>query len=127
MAAVPEFLLQLYNHVVLPRDVPGKEDSNLCDVEAALLDRLLQAVEAFPPFVPPDQAPSIDALHSTLTSTKAINIAGTLDKGLLAKELDDLNDQRVLLLYVNEQNASVLVYRDDRYVCQCAGHCMPRC
>ncbi|OAG11713.1 uncharacterized protein CC84DRAFT_1133705 [Paraphaeosphaeria sporulosa] len=85
MAASRDFLLQLYQHVALPRDVPGTEDRNLCAVEAALLDRILQA---------------------------ATNLEGTLDKDLLAQELADLGDKRALLLYVKEQNAAILVYKD---------------
>ncbi|KAL1610088.1 hypothetical protein SLS60_001753 [Paraconiothyrium brasiliense] len=112
MAATREFLLQLYNHVALPRDVPGKEDSNLVAIEAALLDRILRAVEEIAPLVPQDHTQFIDAIKGTLTSSRAINVGGTLDKDILVKEIDQLSDQRALLLYVKEQNAALLVYKD---------------
>ncbi|KAJ4350053.1 uncharacterized protein N0V89_008674 [Didymosphaeria variabile] len=112
MAATREFLLQLYNHVALPRDVPGKEDSNLGAIEAALLDRILRAVEEIAPLVPQDHTQIVDAIKGTLTSSRAVNVGGTLDKDILVQEIDQLSDRRALLLYVKEQNAAVLVYKD---------------
>ncbi|KAL5404578.1 hypothetical protein PMIN03_009064 [Paraphaeosphaeria minitans] len=112
MATSPNFLLQLYQHVALPRDVPGREDRNLCAVEAALLDRILQAVEAIIPLVPQEHTQFVELLQSTLISSKAINLGGTLDKGLLAQELADLGEKRALLLYVKEQNAAILMYKE---------------
>ncbi|KAL5394242.1 hypothetical protein PMIN06_006008 [Paraphaeosphaeria minitans] len=116
MATSPNFLLQLYQHVALPRDVPGREDRNLCAVEAALLDRILQAVEAIIPLVPQEHTQFVELLQSTLISSKAINLGGTLDKGLLAQELADLGEKRALLLYVKEQNAAILMYKEAGYI-----------
>jgi hypothetical protein len=116
MAATRELLLQLYNHVALPRQVPGTHDRNLLAIEAALLDRIIEAVETIAPLVSREHTHFVELIKCTLASSKAINTGGTIDKDLLANELDCLKDERALLLYVKEQNAAVLVYRDTRYV-----------
>lgn len=94
----------------------GREDHNLCAIEAALLDRILQTVESIMPLVPREHTHFVEIIQSTLTSSKAINVGDTLDKDLLAQELADLKDKRALLLYVKQQNAAVLVYKDTEYV-----------
>ncbi|KAJ4298924.1 hypothetical protein N0V90_004167 [Kalmusia sp. IMI 367209] len=113
MAASREFLLHQYYHVALPRDVPGKEDRKLsCRVEAALLDRIIGAVKAVAPYAPLPNQSLVDNIRLTLVTTKALNVDGKVDKNLLAKEINELDGKHALILYVTEQNAALLIYKD---------------
>ena len=73
-------LLQQYFHAVLPRNVPGKEDGNHHQVEAALLDRLIDAVKILLQFVPLEHQSSVGTLRLVLTTSKVLNVDGKVDK-----------------------------------------------
>ncbi|ORX94071.1 hypothetical protein BCR34DRAFT_608383 [Clohesyomyces aquaticus] len=105
------FLTSLYHHVVLPRQTPGKEDSNLNKVDAALLDHLLDAVKALVPLVPLPHQQALDAVRLALSTCKVLNVEGKVDKTLLSRELGRLGRKDALILYINEQNAGLLIYR----------------
>jgi len=111
MANLPELLLQQYHHVALPRDVPGQEDHNLSAIDSVLLKRFIDAVKAITPFVPFEYQKSVDTVHLLLSTSRLLNVDGKVDKTLLVKELDGLNSNHALLLYVTEQNSALLVYR----------------
>lgn len=115
MTATPE-LLQLYQHVALPRDVPGKEDRNLFAIGNELLARLIYAVKTVRDGAPIDHVNSLDAVRLTLEISKALNVDGKVDKSLLVKEIDGLGDNHALFLHVTEQNAALLVYKENKYV-----------
>ncbi|CAO2653039.1 Nn.00g024500.m01.CDS01 [Neocucurbitaria sp. VM-36] len=107
-------LLQLYHHVVLPRDIPAAEDSNLVHIETELLDRLLDAVKALVQFTPLEHHSRIYATRIALTTCKAINIEGRVDMGVLIQQLQQLESEQALILYVHERNAALLIYRHHR-------------
>jgi hypothetical protein len=109
-----QFLLQLYHHVVLPRDVPGREDRNLARIESELLERLIRAVKAIAPFLPEGDRAFVDRVRLSLTTAKTLNIGGHIDKQILIKEVGSLEGNNVLILFVKEQNAALLVYRQHR-------------
>jgi hypothetical protein len=103
-------LLHQYYHAALPRDVPGKSDSNLFEVEAALTDRLIDAVNIIKPLASLEHQTQLDTIRLALTNSRAINIEGKIDKHVLMKELRDLERQQLLILHVTEQNCALLVY-----------------
>jgi hypothetical protein len=111
-----QFLQSLYHHIVLPRAVPGCEDSNLFSIEADLLDRLTAAVKALIPHLPLNNQAIVDSVRLSLSTAKALNVEGKIDKHILAKELQNLSGKNMLILHVTEQNAGLLVYRQARYV-----------
>ena len=109
-------LLQLYQHVALPRDVPGKEDRNLFAIGDELLARLIYAVKTLRDEAPVDHTSLLDAIRLTLETSKALNVEGKVDKSLLAKEIEGLGDNHALCLHVAEQNAALLIYKKSKYV-----------
>lgn len=111
-----EFLQQVYHHVVLPRDVPGREDHNLSFIEAEILERLIHAVEDIIPCLPYNDQPRVDSVRLTLTTAKALNVYGKIDKRMLVEELRNFEGSHMFVLFVSEQNAALLVYRKARYV-----------
>ncbi|KAF2802677.1 uncharacterized protein BDZ99DRAFT_454339 [Mytilinidion resinicola] len=111
MAASREFLLQQYFHAALPRNVPGEEDRNLFRVESALLDRMIAAIKVIAPFCPLEHQSCVNSVRLALTTSKALNVEGKIDRNLLVKELKQLERSHSLILYVTEQNAALLVYK----------------
>jgi hypothetical protein len=109
-----QFLQSLYHHIVLPRDVPGREDNNLFAIEADVLDRLTRAVKAIIPHLPLNDQAAVDSVRLALTTAKTLNVDGKVDKHTLVKELQNLSNNNTLILHVTEQNAGLLVYRQAR-------------
>jgi hypothetical protein len=107
-------LVRLYHHAVLPRKVPGREDSNLYEVERELVKRLTNAVKLLVPHASFEDLPSIDTIRLALSTCSALNVDGKIDKTMLIKELRQLQAQQVLILHVTEQNAALLMYLNVR-------------
>ena len=107
-----EALLQhIYHHVVLPRNVPGREDSNLHQVEVEITRRLINATKQFTLHAPLDDLAKLGTIRLMLSTCGALNVEGKIDKNMLAKELQQLEDRQALVLHVTEQNAALLIYR----------------
>lgn len=104
-------LLHTYHHVVLPRDVPGREDSHLYQVEAEITRRLINATKQLALHAPPDDLAKLDTIRLMLSTCGALNVEGKIDKDMLAKELQQLENRQALVLHVTEQNAALLIYR----------------
>jgi hypothetical protein len=105
------FLEQIYFHVALPRNVPGKEDGNLRSIDEALLTRMMGAVTKLTSGVAPGHMQYISGLRDTLLTCQTLNIGGTIRKSALIKELRCLDDQKMLILHTAPQNCALLVYR----------------
>ncbi|CAI6342575.1 unnamed protein product [Periconia digitata] len=104
-------LQELYFHVALPRNVPGREAHNLFEVDAALLDRLVEAAKLLTTRVPVQHHTAVDAVRLSLVCSKSMNVEGKIDKTLFTKELGGMSPNQALVLYVTEQNAALLLYK----------------
>lgn len=109
-----QHLLCQYHHAVLPRNVPSAENSELARVEAALLERLCGAAKEFAHHVPVEHHAAVDAVRLALSTCRTLNVDRTINKNVLAKELQQLGDGRLLILHVTQQNAALLVYPQTR-------------
>jgi hypothetical protein len=68
-ASGPRALLHsVYQHVVLPRDVPGREDANLHEIEAEIIHRLEVAAKELMLNAPEDDVAKLDAIRLMLTT-----------------------------------------------------------
>jgi F420-0:gamma-glutamyl ligase-like protein len=105
------YLLQQYFHVALPRDVPGKLDRNLFGVESALLERFIDAVKIVTPLAPLEHQQRLDLVRLALTTSRALNVEGKVDKNILATELRQLRCDQVLVIHVTEQNCALFIYK----------------
>ncbi|KAF2790836.1 hypothetical protein K505DRAFT_281867 [Melanomma pulvis-pyrius CBS 109.77] len=105
--AANSILLQLYFHATLPRNCPGRSDSNPVELEAGLLNRMLHAVRAFAPSVPIGHQSAVDELRLALATSSS-----RVDRESLVKQLRQLDGHRPLILYATEQNAALLVYKE---------------
>ncbi|KAF1972673.1 hypothetical protein BU23DRAFT_643344 [Bimuria novae-zelandiae CBS 107.79] len=109
--AAPPTPLQLYQHVALPRDVPGAEDANLHDIEDALHNRLIHALKAVTPSILDQHLCAVDTVRASLVASKAINVQGCVVKDVLIKELNSLTEEQALVIYITKQNAALIVYK----------------
>ena len=97
-------LESIFNHVVLPPKLPGQQDSDIDDVNHAVLARLIRACDTLA------QLPG----HS-LRLCHRLN-QGRLEKASLQQAFDSLGPDELLILHVVEQNAAVLIRRQERQV-----------
>ena len=107
------FYEQLYNHIALPRDVPGCEDRNLCKLEAAILTRLIDATRLLSHIAHPGQQ-QICMLGDSLTACQSVHIDKAITKPALLRELRGLKPEGMLILHVSAQNCGLLIYTDNR-------------
>ncbi|RMZ67587.1 p-loop containing nucleoside triphosphate hydrolase [Pyrenophora seminiperda CCB06] len=104
------FLEQLYNHVALPRNLPGREDGNLHRIEEALLERMLDAIARLTPHVSTELIPHIHGLRDTLLACQVLNVDGNISKQVLMRELRNLHPRKMLILHLVAQNCALLIY-----------------
>jgi hypothetical protein len=115
-ASSPRALLHsVYQHVVLPRDVPGIEDANLHEIEAEIIYRLEVAAKELILDAPEDDIAKLDAIRLMLTTCASLNANGMIDKTMLVEAFRQLQEGQALLLHVTEQNAALLIYPLSRY------------
>ena len=105
---------QLYNHIALPRDVPGGEDNNLSSLEAALLTRLIDATRLLSSHVAQSDQQQICMLSESLAACQSLHVDRAVTKPALLRELRRLQRDRMLVLHVSAQNCGLLIYTDDR-------------
>ncbi|OAA59813.1 hypothetical protein SPI_06011 [Niveomyces insectorum RCEF 264] len=101
----------IFNHVVLPPQLPGRQDEELDAIGQDLVQRLLAACRALESTTDPALADGWHALNNLWTSCQKIN-SETLDNLSLSEAFADLEtDKQVLVCYVVEQNAGLLIHR----------------
>lgn len=103
---------QLYNHIALPRDVPGREDRNLSSIEGALLTRLLAASQFLSSRVALADQQQIRALCESLNTCRSLHVDRSITKPALLREMRNLQPKRMLILHVSNQNSGLLIYQD---------------
>ncbi|KAH7327815.1 hypothetical protein B0I35DRAFT_465989 [Stachybotrys elegans] len=99
--AKPDIVNLLYNHLVLPPKLPHREDPNIAQVETALLDRLIEASKSF----------SDEAVTRSLKASRSIRPNGRLDRTALIRELESLDEDMFLVIYVTCQNSGLFIRR----------------
>jgi hypothetical protein len=104
-------LQQVYQHVVLPRDVPGHEDGNLHQIDAEIARRLIDAVKQLVNHAPTEDFAKLDAIRLMLSTCGSLNVEGMIDKAALTTAFQQLEGRQALVLHVTEQNAALLIYR----------------
>ena len=101
----------LVNHLVLPPQLPGKEDDSLQDIDEALIQGLLNALQSLQTFTPDDSQKWVQVTRHVLRTCMTLNSGGRIDGPSLIATLDVLAPGQVLILHVTEQNAGLLLSR----------------
>jgi len=105
-------LRSVYNHVVLPPDIPGRLDSNLLAINQDLLLRVQNACSEVASATGAEFGREINFLRKSLNYCWCIHISQYLDSSQLQSAFRDLNDGESLIIHVVEQNAGLLVRRN---------------
>ncbi|KAI0541382.1 hypothetical protein GGR58DRAFT_519492, partial [Xylaria digitata] len=107
-----DLLGSVFNHLVLPPDIPGAQDSDVDAVSGDLITRMIQATTTAIEI--PCGGPWIEAyqdLQTSLNTCLQLN-RGHLERGSLLQHLQKLNPGQMLILHLNEQNAGLLIHRN---------------
>lgn len=103
-------LESLYHHIVLPPCLPGKQESNLEDIELALTERLLRASKVIRD-ANEGSRHEWDCIRCSLQICKTLNTGGKLNKASLLAEFRSLEPEDLIILHISEQNAGLLIRR----------------
>jgi hypothetical protein len=101
----------LFNHVVLPPRLPGKQDSRIEDIEHGLITRVLHASRTMRDLVNVEFRGRWDSIRRSLQTCKVVNLGGQLNKMSLVAEFRSLQSEDILILHVAQQNAGLLIRR----------------
>lgn len=106
----------VFNHLVLPPKLPGRQDPDLENESQDFIKRLIKAVEML------GYTTTNARMSNTLASVrKSLYLSGVLNRGRLDKDAlisaFRMLEEEQLVLHVVEQNAALLIRRNKRYVC----------
>ncbi|KLP18435.1 uncharacterized protein LW94_1352 [Fusarium fujikuroi] len=101
----------LYNHLVLPPQLPQRQDANLDELEKALLNRFLVSVKHMRDLPGNDQSYVWSLIERGLRATQSIHAGGHVDRTALIRELNDFGESDFLVVYVRSQNCALYVRR----------------
>lgn len=103
-------LESVFNHLVLPPKLPGHRDIDFEAIEESILARLIRACDTLGKFTGEQFRETWASVHYSLCICLNIN-RGRLEKALLLQEFCNLQRNGLLILYVVEQNAALLIRR----------------
>ncbi|KAJ3568031.1 hypothetical protein NPX13_g6562 [Xylaria arbuscula] len=111
-----DLLGQVFNHLVLPPEIPGSQDDDVDLVSQNVLSRLIQATEVAINLQPETLwQEAFRDIEDSLNVCFRLN-RGRLERSSLLQHFKNLIPGRMLVLYLNEQNAGLLIRYDERCV-----------
>jgi len=111
MTTTAPLMKAIFNHVVLPPQLPGKHDDQLGQVEPALIRLLQNASSILRDLTEGGIRDHFDLVCHTLHTCRRVNAGGGLDRGTLRAEFGNLGRTGLLILHIVEQNAGLLIRR----------------
>ncbi|KAI9701732.1 MAG: hypothetical protein M1820_006360 [Bogoriella megaspora] len=103
----------VFNHIVLPPKLPGGEERNLDLTEQDLISRILDACRTIRDRLSPEEYAHWDSLRRSLESSKRVNSGRKINKDSLLFELRQMLDGDFLILHVTQQNAGILLEKQN--------------
>lgn len=104
-------LAEVFNHLVLPPKLPGKEDTNIQRTNESVLARLMDATNTIGKLTNLEEPTIWCAIRRSLARCGSLHALGRLDKQTLIAEFRLLEYGEPLFLHVVEQNAAIIVRR----------------
>lgn len=107
-----DLLSSVFNHLVLPPEIPGAQDTHIDAVSRDILTRMIHATNTAINIT--SDGPwrgAYQHLQDSLRACLELN-RGHLERSCLLKHLQKLELGKLLILYLNEQNAGLLIRRD---------------
>lgn len=100
----------VFNHLVLPPQLPGRQDANLGDLSQDFVKRLLKSCSTLESFVPSSFNDTFLKLRRTLQLCGDLN-RGRLEREPLLAALATI-EREPIFLHVVEQNAALIIRHD---------------
>lgn len=108
-------LESLFNHLAFPIQLPQREDVIIPQMEAALVDRLIDASRRMRDHLQDESSRTVwqSICHTLETATKVNNPAGRLDRSRLHSQLRQFatTEGEFIILHVAAQNAAILMHK----------------
>lgn len=104
----PSVPASVFNHVALPAQLPQRAETNVAEIETALVDYLAKAAGIMEAVMPGAGGPW-QAILRCLDRCKAINMGGLVDRTRLVATLRQMTAGDLLVLRVAAQNAAVVI------------------
>ena len=108
-------LESLFNHLVLPPKLPGQQDTNTELINEIILTRLINACNTLGKLTGEEFIDTWTSISHSLRLCLHLH-QERLEKRSMLYEFCHLQPNHVLILYIVEQNAALLVRRQVRYV-----------
>lgn len=106
-------LESIFNHLVLPPNLPGQQDRDIEHIAERILTRLIRACDTVHSLTGQQFGETWTSVRRSLFICRKLN-PGRLDKATMLQEFCSLQQKDLLILYVVEQNAALLIRRHIR-------------
>lgn len=104
-------LRSIFDHLVLPAKLPGKQEEDVEAISDEILKRLIHACERSHTFAEQPWSEAFYNLGTSLNICRRLH-SGCLEKSSLVEQFGRLELNHILILYVVEQNAALLIRRE---------------
>ncbi|KAF3157660.1 hypothetical protein TWF569_000225 [Orbilia oligospora] len=108
----PFALEAAFNHIVLPAQLPGKEDTDVGAVSSDLLNIVATAIHEFQGLTDDQYSQEFSLIHKSMSSYQEVYIDGALSKQVLLRLFQQLDFGEQLILQVTSQNAALIIRRE---------------
>ncbi|KAF3909914.1 hypothetical protein ABW21_db0200578 [Orbilia brochopaga] len=102
----------VFNHIVLPSQLPPKEDNDVDAIAADLLHLVTTSIHHFRDIVYDRYYSQISLVYQSLANYKRVCVNGVLIKQILLQQLRNLDPREQLIFHVTKQNAALLIRRE---------------
>jgi hypothetical protein len=109
--------MSVFNHLVLPPQLPDKQDVNIENIGDAIIVRLIQATSTMSRLASQEQTSPWYAIRQYLRRCQSLHAHGRLEKLSLISKFRNFDQEQPLLLHIAEQNAALIVRYNAGYVC----------
>lgn len=110
MKIQPAILALVFNHLVLPPQLPGQNDHPAEDVERDLTRRMIDAVKILRNNSGSDMAAVWQSLEESLQASHSITGDSHINKVSLSSYLQKLRPGHAIILYIGLQNAGLMIW-----------------
>jgi hypothetical protein len=108
-------LESLFNHLVLPPKLPELQDTDIESIGADILTRLIHSCNTLGKSADEELADTWASIRLSLRVCLHLH-QGRLERDSMRHEFRNLQQNQLLIFYLAEQNAALLVRRQGRYV-----------
>ncbi|KAI1778973.1 hypothetical protein F4818DRAFT_455215 [Hypoxylon cercidicola] len=105
-----DLLKSVFNHLVLPPQLPGGQDPDIETVSRDVLERMIRACETANTLLDSPWSEAFQSVRISLEACLALH-SGRLEKSTMRDHFRGLQPNHMLILHIVEQNAAVLIHR----------------